>query len=224
VVLSRQPLVFGGWWLFSGLMHFLSPDCSRSATSRGDRLHQGADRSGLFTWIKVIEVVLGLTMLANRAMPLTVIALVPLNVVIVYWNFVLDEGAVEWTFGRAEHRAQRGARLAVAALLLSAARVARQPGLFAATEPAESRHSTNPFRHPELVSGPMVPRPEPTWSAHLPARLRSIDAPCGSKRLKQFRMTNERWSGSRRPTFTKRVPPLAARSASQNSARAPAAG
>ena len=26
-------------------------------------------------------------------------ALVPLNVVIVYWNFVLDEGAVEWTFG-----------------------------------------------------------------------------------------------------------------------------
>ena len=40
-----------------------------------------------------------LTMLANRAMPLTVIALVPLNVVIVYWNFALDEGAVEWTFG-----------------------------------------------------------------------------------------------------------------------------
>ena len=32
-------------------------------------------------------------------MPLTVIALVPLNVVIVYWNFALDEGAVEWTFG-----------------------------------------------------------------------------------------------------------------------------
>ena len=27
------------------------------------------------------------------------VALVPLNVVIVYWNFVLDEGAVEWTFG-----------------------------------------------------------------------------------------------------------------------------
>jgi hypothetical protein len=55
--------------------------------------------SGLFDWIKVAEIVLGLTMLANRLMPLTVLALVPINVVIVYWNFVLDEGLVEWTFG-----------------------------------------------------------------------------------------------------------------------------
>ena len=54
--------------------------------------------SGLFTWVKVIEVILGTTMLLNRAMPLTVIALVPLNVVIVYWNVVLNSGAVEWTF------------------------------------------------------------------------------------------------------------------------------
>lgn len=38
-------------------------------------------------------------MLANRAMPLTVLALVPINMVIVYWNFVLDKGLVEWTFG-----------------------------------------------------------------------------------------------------------------------------
>ena len=44
------------------------------------------------TKIKVIEIVLGVTMLLNRAMPLTIIALVPINVVIVYWNFVLDEG------------------------------------------------------------------------------------------------------------------------------------
>ena len=43
--------------------------------------------------------VLGLTMLANRAMPLTIVALVPLNVVIVYWNFVLDTGWTEWIFG-----------------------------------------------------------------------------------------------------------------------------
>ena len=55
--------------------------------------------SGLFDWIKVAEIVLGLTMLANRAMPLTVLALVPINAVIVYWNFVLDEGTVEYTFG-----------------------------------------------------------------------------------------------------------------------------
>ena len=32
-------------------------------------------------------------------LPLGKPALVPLNVVIVYWNFVLDGGVVEWTFG-----------------------------------------------------------------------------------------------------------------------------
>jgi hypothetical protein len=47
----------------------------------------------------VIEVLLGATMLANRLMPLTVIALIPLNVVICYWNFVLDPGAVDIVFG-----------------------------------------------------------------------------------------------------------------------------
>ncbi|MBS1240546.1 MAG: hypothetical protein H6R45_1252 [Proteobacteria bacterium] len=43
--------------------------------------------------------ILGITMLANRFMPLTIVALVPLNVVIVYWNFVLEVGTVEYTFG-----------------------------------------------------------------------------------------------------------------------------
>jgi hypothetical protein len=47
----------------------------------------------------VVEVILGITMLLNRAMPLTIVALVPLNIVIVYWNFVLDTGWTEWIFG-----------------------------------------------------------------------------------------------------------------------------
>ena len=93
-------LVFGGWWLFSGLMHFLWPELQ----PLGDEpaaiaFTRALMASGLFDWIKVLEVILGVTMLLNRAMPLTIVALVPLNVVIVYWNFVLDEGVVEWTFG-----------------------------------------------------------------------------------------------------------------------------
>lgn len=93
-------LVFGGWWLFSGLMHFFWPHLQ----PLGDEpaaiaFTRALMASGLFDWIKLLEIVLGLAMLANRAMPLTVIALVPLNVVIVYWNFMLDEGLVEWTFG-----------------------------------------------------------------------------------------------------------------------------
>ena len=89
--------MFGGWWLFSGRCI----SCGRERQPLGDEpaaiaFTRALMSSGLFDWIKVIEVALGLTMLLNRAMPLTVIALVPLNVVIVYWNFVLDEGAVEW--------------------------------------------------------------------------------------------------------------------------------
>nr|WP_237438109.1 hypothetical protein [Alteraurantiacibacter buctensis] len=96
--LSR--IIFGGWWLFSGLMHFLWPHLQPLGNEQpAIDFTRALMVSGLFDWIKAIEVVLGLTMLANRAMPLTVLALIPINVVIVYWNFVLDEGLVEWTFG-----------------------------------------------------------------------------------------------------------------------------
>jgi len=48
--------------------------------------------------VKIAEIVLGLLILANRAMPLAVIAVAPINFVILYWNIVLDEGVVEYTF------------------------------------------------------------------------------------------------------------------------------
>jgi hypothetical protein len=93
-------IVFGGWFLYSGLAHFLIAGWQPLGS------HQPAIdftlalmASGLFTWVKVIEVILGVTMLANRFMPLTVVALIPLNVVICYWNFVLDPGVVEYAFG-----------------------------------------------------------------------------------------------------------------------------
>lgn len=93
-------LIFGGWWLFSGLMHFVWPELQPLGNEPAAVAFTHAlMASGLFDFIKVLEVLLGLTMLVNRAMPFTVLALVPINVVIVYWNFVLDEGLVEWTFG-----------------------------------------------------------------------------------------------------------------------------
>jgi hypothetical protein len=93
-------VIFGAWWLFSGLMHFLWPELQPLGDEQpAIDFTLALMASGLFDWIKVLEIVLGVTMLLNRAMPLTILALVPLNAVIVYWNFVLDEGAVEWTFG-----------------------------------------------------------------------------------------------------------------------------
>lgn len=93
-------VIFGGWWLYSGAMHFLDPSWQPLGQ------HQAAIdftlaliNSGLFAGIKVIEIILGITMLANRFMPATIIALVPINIVIIYWNFVLDPGVVEYVFG-----------------------------------------------------------------------------------------------------------------------------
>jgi len=55
--------------------------------------------SGLFRWVKILEIILGATMLMNCAMPLTLMALIPINIVIVYWNFVLDPATVDYVFG-----------------------------------------------------------------------------------------------------------------------------
>lgn len=93
-------LIFGGWWLFSGLMHFLWPQLQPLGTSpEAIDFTLALMDSGLFDVIKVLEVALGIAILADRAMPLAVLAIAPINVVIIYWNFVLDEGLVEYTFG-----------------------------------------------------------------------------------------------------------------------------
>ena len=93
-------IVFGAWFLYSGLAHFFIPGWQPMGSHQpAIDFTQALIDSGLFTWVKLIEVVLGVTMLANRLMPLTIVALVPLNVVICYWNFVLDPGVVEYVFG-----------------------------------------------------------------------------------------------------------------------------
>lgn len=93
-------IIFGGWFLFSGLWHFFWPWLQPLGNEpEAIAFTNALIASGLFDWIKAIEVITGLTLLLNRAMPLTIIAIIPINAVIVYWNFVLDSGIVEYTFG-----------------------------------------------------------------------------------------------------------------------------
>lgn len=95
--LSR--VLLGTWFLFSGGWHFLWPWLQPMGnTPEAIAFTKALLASGLFDWVKAIEVVTGVTMLLNRAIPLTIVAIVPLNVVIVYWNLVLDHGVVEDTF------------------------------------------------------------------------------------------------------------------------------
>lgn len=93
-------VIFGGWWLYSGAMPFIDPAWQpMGATPAAIDFTQALLDSGLMKWIKVAEIVLGLLILANRAMPLAVLAIIPINVVILYWNFVLDEGTIDVVFG-----------------------------------------------------------------------------------------------------------------------------
>ena len=92
-------LLFGSWFLFSGLWHFFWPWLQPMGNAPAAiAFTRALLASGLFDWVKAIEVAAGIAILLNRAMPLTVLAIVPLNVVIVYWNVVLDHGVVEGAF------------------------------------------------------------------------------------------------------------------------------
>ncbi len=96
--LSR--IIFGGWWLFSGVMPFIDPAWQPLGQEQAAQdFTLALIDSGLMFWIKVAEIILGLLILANRMMVFTALAIVPINVVIIYWNFILDEGAIEYTFG-----------------------------------------------------------------------------------------------------------------------------
>jgi hypothetical protein len=93
-------ILFGAWFLFSGSWHFLWPWLQpMGSTPEAVAFTRALMASGLFGWIKAIEVLTGLLILANRAMPLAIVAVIPLNIVILYWNLVLDRGAIDWTFG-----------------------------------------------------------------------------------------------------------------------------
>lgn len=100
ILYHASRVIFGGWWLYSGAMHFIDPAWQPMGHEPAAiAFTQALIDSGLFTWVKLIEIVLGVAILANRFMPLTLVVLAPLNVVIVYWNFVLDPGTVDYVFG-----------------------------------------------------------------------------------------------------------------------------
>lgn len=93
-------IIFGGWFLFSGVEYFTPFDLQPLGnTPLAQEFTLALIHSGLFAWIKVMEVVAALLILANRAVLPAALACVPLNIVIGYWNFVLDPGVVEYAFG-----------------------------------------------------------------------------------------------------------------------------
>ncbi len=85
---------FGGWFLFHGLNHwvhfFPQPPGSASVSSQ---LISALIKSGLFDWVKAVEVVVGIALLANRFVPLAAIAAFPISIVIGYLNIAVESDA-----------------------------------------------------------------------------------------------------------------------------------
>jgi hypothetical protein len=100
VLYHASRVIMGAWFVYSGTMPFIDPAWQPyGATALGQQFTHGMVDSGLMTVVKLVEVVLGITMLLNRAMPLTVVALIPINFVIVFWNVWLEgQDPVSWIF------------------------------------------------------------------------------------------------------------------------------
>jgi hypothetical protein len=79
------------WFLYAGLNFFLYPDDQRlGLVPASHDFTVALISSGLFTWVKAIEVVLAITLLMHRFMPVTILGLIPINFVVVYYNWVLE--------------------------------------------------------------------------------------------------------------------------------------
>ncbi|GAA0271603.1 hypothetical protein GCM10009127_09800 [Alteraurantiacibacter aestuarii] len=84
-------LFTAAWFIYAGFNFFLYPDNQRlGQVPASHDFTVALIDSGLFTWVKAAECVLGITLLFNRFMPLSVLALVPINFVVVYYNWVLE--------------------------------------------------------------------------------------------------------------------------------------
>lgn len=93
-------IIFGAWFLFSGAEYFSPFDLQPLGnTPLAREFTLALIHSGLFAWIKVMEVVVGLLLLINRAVLPSALAIAPVTVIIAYWNFVLDPGVIEYIFG-----------------------------------------------------------------------------------------------------------------------------
>lgn len=93
-------LVFGLWYLFSGVEFFTPFNLQPLGhTPLGQEFTLALIHSGIFAWIKVLEIAIALLVLIDRLMPLVAAAAVPLTAVIAYWNFALEWGVVEGVFG-----------------------------------------------------------------------------------------------------------------------------
>lgn len=92
-------LLFGIWFLGAGLEYFLTPGLQPTGVQPLSQSFIAAlIHSGLFTWVKLIEVAVGALVIANRGVLPALFAALPISAVVFYWNGFLEGTVVNWGF------------------------------------------------------------------------------------------------------------------------------
>jgi hypothetical protein len=90
--LQLARLVLGAWMVFLGLSHFLGlVPLPPGATPLAAQLLRAFANSGLLDVAMAIELVAGALLLADRAVPFALAALMPLSTCALYWAVLLEQ-------------------------------------------------------------------------------------------------------------------------------------
>ena len=93
-------ILFGAWFVAMGVEFFLPWDIQPLGTNPlAHEYTLALIHSGLFHVIKIGEIAIGLSVLANRFMPAVLAGCLPITLGIVHWNMWLEHSWFEWSFG-----------------------------------------------------------------------------------------------------------------------------
>jgi uncharacterized membrane protein YphA (DoxX/SURF4 family) len=83
-------VIFGLWFTYAGVEYFIPGLQPFGTTAIAQQFTHALVDSGLMLIVKIMELVAGVLILLNRAVLPSALAMLPLSVVIAYWNIVLD--------------------------------------------------------------------------------------------------------------------------------------
>ncbi|MBT2188230.1 DoxX family membrane protein [Sphingobium nicotianae] len=93
-------LIFGAWFTYAGIEYFLPNLQPFGTTAIAQQFTHALVDSGLMLIVKLMELAAGVLILANRAVLPAALAILPISVVIAFWNIVLDPAPpVGYAFG-----------------------------------------------------------------------------------------------------------------------------
>jgi uncharacterized membrane protein YphA (DoxX/SURF4 family) len=100
IVVYAMQFFFGGWFLVHGLNHWLEFFPRPSGSSPiSHELIAALNHSGLLSVVKIIEIITGVLLLANRFVPLAVVAAFPVALSIAHLNLVANHDLTSMIVG-----------------------------------------------------------------------------------------------------------------------------